>query len=93
MMRFHPLLLAALLAGVIFVLPASARPKQRHMTPEFYRQNCLLCHKTAVPEGLAPWIVAGVKPAHPTNPRDVMPNVVCWRNCERCWNMPDKPRR
>lgn len=57
------------------------------LTPQFYQKNCMMCHKTAIPEGLDPAILEGVRPAHPTKSRDVMPNTTCWRRCEKCWRV------
>ena len=80
-------------AALIGSDPLFAKPREPELTPQFYRRNCMMCHKTAVPEGLDPAITAGVRPAHPTRSRDVMPDVKCWRRCEKCWPHPGKARR
>lgn len=87
------LLLSLLMAGLIGTDPAFAKPQEPVLTPQFYRRNCMMCHKTAVPEGLDPAITAGVRPPHPTRSRDAMPGVTCWRRCEKCWPHPGKTSR
>lgn len=60
------------------------KPKQAEITRETYRQRCLLCHKVP-PDGIAPEIVAGLTVRPGPRARDLMPNTVCWRRCEKCW--------
>jgi hypothetical protein len=87
------LLLSLLAVASIGADPAFARPQEQTLTPQSYRRNCMMCHKTAVPEGVDPAILAGVQPSHPTRARDAMPGVTCWRRCEKCWPQPKKTRR
>lgn len=93
------LILSLFLAGLAigdmsFARPAEQQAQQaQQLTPQFYRRNCMMCHKTAVPEGLDPSIVAGVQPIHPTRSRDVMPDTKCWRRCEKCWPQTAKSQR
>jgi len=87
------LLLSLVLLGLIGADPAFAKPPEPELTPQSYRRNCMMCHKTAVPEGLDPAITAGVRPPHPTRARDAMPDVKCWRRCEKCWPHPSKVKR
>lgn len=78
---------AALSVGAL--QDASAhKPKQAVLTRELYRERCLLCHKVP-PDGIAPEIVAGlaVRLGGP-RARDLMPNMTCWRRCEKCWSEP-----
>jgi hypothetical protein len=70
----------ALIAGAV-----DARPQQSTLTRESYRRNCLLCHKYAAPEGVAPEILAGLHPVPGLRPSDVLPrDLHCWRRCEKC---------
>ena len=79
--RLLPLVFSALSSS------ASAMPHQKPetLTPQIYRQRCLFCHKSAAPEGVAPEILIGLNPPPGVRPADVMPNIKCWRRCEKCW--------
>lgn len=73
-------------------VPVAAKPQQT-LTPKIYRQRCLFCHKSAAPEGLAPEILVGLHPPPGVKPADVMPNIKCWRRCEKCWPETSATRR
>lgn len=72
---------ATLLAGP----PAAAQEDHSGLTRAKFRHNCLMCHNRAAPEGVAPEILEGLRFVPGLKPRDAMPNLVCWRRCERCW--------
>lgn len=80
--------LLACLGALLWLGPqflASARPTQATLTAADYRRHCLLCHKAAPPEGIAPEIVAGLGAGHGPSAAELMPNTICWRRCEKCW--------
>lgn len=83
--------------GLIAMLsfPAAAMPNQlqQTLTPQIYRQRCLFCHKSAAPEGVAPEILVGLHPPPGVKPADVMPDIKCWRRCEKCWPEKSATRR
>lgn len=83
--------------GLIAMLsfPAAAMPNQSQqtLTPQIYRQRCLFCHKSAAPEGVAPEILVGLHPPPGVKPADVMPDIKCWRRCEKCWPEKSATRR
>lgn len=64
--------------------PVGAQEDHSGLTRETYRKTCLLCHSKAAPEGVAPWILEGLRPVPGLKPADAMPGVTCWRRCEIC---------
>lgn len=76
---------AALVAAVLLPATAGARPANPTLTAASYRQHCLLCHKSAAPEGVAAEILAGLHPTPGLTPAALMPGTTCWRRCEKCW--------
>lgn len=79
------------LATALLLLPgaAEANPTNPTLTAQSYRQHCLLCHKSAAPEGVAAEILTGLHPTPGLKPAALMPDTTCWRRCEKCW--PQKP--
>ena len=85
MWRNRSRLLALVLSALSSSASAMPHQKPETLTPQIYRQRCLFCHKSAAPEGLAPEILIGLSPPPGVKPADVMPNIKCWRRCEKCW--------
>lgn len=77
-------LAALLMALAALSSPARAQEDHSGLTRGSYRRNCLMCHNSVAPEGISPEIMAGLRPASGTRPRDAMPGLVCWRRCEAC---------
>lgn len=75
----------ALLLALLLPQQVLAREHHSTLTAQTYRQRCLFCHKSAAPEGVAPEILIGLHPTPGVRPADVMPNIKCWRRCEKCW--------
>ena len=95
MRRVRPFLPALGLVAA-FSSAAAAMPHQaanHTLTPQIYRQRCLFCHKSAAPEGVAPEILVGLHPPPGVKPADVMPDIKCWRRCEKCWPEKSATRR
>ncbi len=74
---------AALLA-LAAAAPAEAQGDGAALTAARFRSECLYCHARAAPEGLAPEIMAGLRPVAGLRPRDAMPGLFCRRRCTRC---------
>jgi hypothetical protein len=81
----HARRVATALAALLLAHPAIAQEDHSSLTRAKFRHNCLMCHNRAAPEGIAPEILAGLSFVPGLKPRDAMPNLVCWRRCERCW--------
>ena len=85
MWRNRSRLLALVLSALSSSASAMPHQKPETLTPQIYRQRCLFCHKSAAPEGVAPEILIGLNPPPGVRPADVMPNIKCWRRCEKFW--------
>jgi hypothetical protein len=91
--KFRPIGRIARLLGLCALaaalLPAAAlaeeHPANATLTARSYRQHCLLCHKSAAPEGVAAEILTGLHPTPGLKPAALMPDTKCWRRCEKCW--------
>lgn len=80
------LVIGALVIAPLALWPSLAGAQEDHsgLNREIYRKTCLLCHSKAAPEGVAPWILEGLRPVPGLKPADAMPGVTCWRRCEIC---------
>jgi hypothetical protein len=65
--------------------PANAQEDHSGLTREGFRRKCLMCHSRAAPEGVAPEIMAGLRPEPGLRPAEVMPTLTCLRRCTTCW--------